>query len=193
MKNNNINLSGKNVVITGGSRGIGRAIALRFGEAGCNIMVNYVTNEKAASEVLQSLRYYNIEGISFKGDVSNPDIAKEMIEMAVEKFENIDILVNNSGIWERGFIGEMDYNHWRRIIRTNLDSAFNCCNLVIPYMKRQRSGKIINISSRSARKGEAGSSAYVASKSGLIGFTRSIAMKEMSLWILKIGTMTGDE
>jgi len=176
-RNDNVNLSGKNAVITGGSRGIGRAIALRFGEAGCNVMINYVTNEEAASEVLESLRYFNVEGISFKGDVSNPEIAEEMIDKAVEKFESIDILINNAGIWERGFIGEVDYNHWRRIIRTNLDSAFNCCNFAVPYMKRQRSGKIINISSRSARKGEEGSSAYVASKSGLIGFTRSIAME----------------
>jgi 3-oxoacyl-[acyl-carrier protein] reductase len=177
MKSDEIDLLGKNAIITGGSRGIGRAIALRLAEYGCNILINYLKDDQSAQDVLESLRFYNVKAISYKGDVSNPQISKEMIDKVISEFESIDILVNNAGIWKQGFIGEIDYNHWRLIIKTNLDSAFNCCNVVIPCMKKQRSGKIINISSRSARKGEAGSSAYVASKSALIGFTRSVAME----------------
>lgn len=172
-----MNLSGKNAVITGSSRGIGKAIAQKLAEAGCNVMINYIINDYAANEVLDALRKFNIKAVTFKGDVSNPEIAKEMFDKAVLIFDKIDILVNNAGIWEKGNIGEIDYEQWRRIISTNLDSVFNCCNYAVPYMKKQKSGKIINISSRSARTGEGGSSAYVASKGALIGFTRSIAME----------------
>lgn len=175
MGNNELDLSGKNAVITGGSRGIGREIAHRLGEAGCNVLINYVENDDAAREVLDSLRFFNIRGISCKGDVSKPEVVERMIGLALEQFESIDILVNNAGIWEQGAVGEVDYDHWRRIMASNLDSVFNCCNAVIPYMIEQKSGKIINISSRSARRGEKNSSAYVASKAAVIGFTRSLA------------------
>ncbi len=172
-----MNLFGKNAVITGGSRGIGKAIALKFAEAGCNIMINYNINKSAADETLDALRKFGKKAVTFDGDISKPEIAKEMVDKAALIFEKIDILVNNAGIWEKGNIGEMEYEQWQRIITTNLDSVFNCCNSAVPYMKKQKSGKIINISSRSARKGEEGSSAYVASKAGLIGFTRSIALE----------------
>ncbi|MFC1557822.1 SDR family NAD(P)-dependent oxidoreductase [candidate division KSB1 bacterium] len=175
MGNNELDLSGKNAVITGGSRGIGREIAHRLGEAGCNVLINYVENDDAAREVLDNLRFFNIKAISCKGDVSKPEVVERMVGLALEKLKSIDILVNNAGIWEQGQIGKVDYNHWRRIITSNLDSVFNCCNAVIPYMIEQKSGKIINISSRSARRGEKNSSAYVASKAAVIGFTRSIA------------------
>ncbi len=172
-----MNLFGKNAVITGGSRGIGKAIALKLAESGCNIMINYIVSEYAANEVLDSLRKFNVKAVTFKGDISKPEIAKDMADKAALIFDRIDILVNNAGIWEKGNIGEMEYEQWQRIISTNIDSVFNCCNSVIPYMIKQKSGKIINISSRSARKGEEGSSAYVTSKAGIIGFTRSIAME----------------
>lgn len=185
MATNDLDLTGKNAVITGGSRGIGREIALRLGEAGCNVLINYASNDNAAREVLDSLRFFNIRAFSCKGDVAKPDVAGKMITLALEKFESIDILINNAGIWEQGAIGEVDYGHWRRVITANLDSVFNCCNNIVPRMIEQKSGKIINISSRSARKGEKNSAAYVASKSAIIGFTRSLA-KEVGKYNINV-------
>ena len=112
-----------------------------------------------------------------RGNVANYDDCKRILDNVLKRFNRVDILVNNAGIWEQGYIGEISPELWKKIIEVNLNGVYNFCNLVVPVMKEQKSGNIIIISSRCARKGEEGSSPYVAAKAGLIGFIRSIAME----------------
>ena len=170
-----INLVGRVALVTGGSRGIGRAVCIALARAGCNIAIGYNSNEKAAKGLLAQLRAMGVEGNIVKGDVANYSDVRSVVDRTLEKFKRIDILVNNAGIWELKEIGEMDQEHWDRVIDTNLKSVIAFCNTVVPQMKTLGKGKIINLSSRVARRGAVNSVVYTAAKAGIIGLTRAMA------------------
>jgi len=172
-----ISLTNKVAIITGGSRGLGRAIALLYARVGAHIVVNYVKAKSAAEELKKEAEKLGVEVLVEQGDVANYDDCKRILDSTLSKFGRVDILVNNAGIWEPGYIGSISPDSWKRVIDVNLTGVYNFSNLVVPVMKKQKSGNIINIASRCARKGEEDASSYVATKAGIIGFTRSIAME----------------
>lgn len=171
-------LKGKTAVITGGSRGIGKAIALKFAENGANIVLNYNSSTNI-DELLSEIEGFNVSAYAVKADVSNFKEAEELIRLAKEKFGAVDILVNNAGITRDNLIIRMTEEEFDSVINVNLKGAFNCIRQVSPIMLRQGSGKIINISSVVGISGNAGQANYAASKAGVIGLTKSVA-RELS-------------
>lgn len=170
-----ISLLNKIVIITGGSRGIGAAAAHLFAKSGAKVIITYTKNEKAAKAVIEIVKKEGSEGYAIKADISKRKNAKMVIKSVLKKYQRIDILVNNAGIWTHGKIGSMSESVWKKTIDVNLNGMFYMTNSVVPVMKKQRSGKIINISSTAGQRGEAEHSHYAASKGGMISFTKSIA------------------
>lgn len=170
-----IDLTEKTVIISGGSRGIGAASAKLFAKVGANVVITYTQNKKAAENVIKTVRNLNRKCIAVKADISKEKNAKLVVQKTLKEFGRIDILVNNAGIWTYGKIGEMSEKVWKETMAVNLDGMFYLTNAVVPYMKKQKSGKIINISSTAGQRGEAEHSHYAASKGGMISFTKAIA------------------
>ncbi|RLF42545.1 MAG: SDR family NAD(P)-dependent oxidoreductase [Thermoplasmata archaeon] len=168
-------LSGKNALITGASRGIGRAIAIKFAENGAFVGINYNRSEDKAKEVLKIVKSKGGEGILLKGDVSSPKDCKKIVDDFVGERESIDVLVLNAGIYERGGFLEIDEKRWERVISTNLSSCYYILKFAIPHMKE--GGSIIFISSQLAFKGSRHGADYAASKAGMLGLMRSLALE----------------
>lgn len=168
-------LQGKCAVITGASRGIGREIALRYAKEGANIVLNYRNSEKEALQLKEELDKLGSNTLIIKSNVSNFEEAEKLIKEAKEVFGRIDILVNNAGITKDNLIMRMKEEDFDSVIDVNLKGAFNCLKAVTPIMIRQKSGKIINMSSVVGVIGNAGQVNYSASKAGLIGMTKSLA------------------
>ncbi len=168
-------LEGKVAVVTGASRGIGRAIAQRLAAEGAKVVVNYRASEEAADEVVAEIREQGGEAIAVQADVSDFQQAQALIKAARETFGRVDILVNNAGTTRDQLLMLMKESDWDLVINTNLKSVFNCCKAVARPMVRQRSGRIINITSVVGIAGQAGQTNYAASKAGIIGFTKSLA------------------
>lgn len=166
-------LKGKKAIVTGASRGIGRAIAILFAKHGAFVGINYIKSHDRAREVLEEVKKYS-DGILLHGDVGKFRIAKEIVEKFVEKAERIDILVNNAGIYERRKFEDMEEEQWDKIMENNLKSCFNMCKCSLPYMKK---GKIIFISSQLALKGSSHGADYASSKAGMLGFMKSLALE----------------
>lgn len=166
---------GKNVVVTGGSRGIGRAIAIEFGKKGANVVINYVSSDAEAEKVAEEIKSLGGNAILVKGDISSFEEGKKLIDETVKVFGTIDILINNAGITKDGLIMRMKEEHFDKVIDINLKGVFNTCKSAVAHMLKQRSGKIINISSVVGVVGNAGQANYAASKAGVIGLTKSIA------------------
>lgn len=171
---------GKNVVVTGGSRGIGRAIALEFGKRGANVAINYVSSEGEAQAVADEIKALGGDALLVKGDVSCFEDGKRLIDESIKEFGSVDILVNNAGITKDGLLMRMKEDSFDRVLDINLKGVYNTCKNVISHMIKQRGGKIINISSVVGVIGNAGQSNYAASKAGVIGFTKSIAKEVAS-------------
>lgn len=174
-----MNLSGKTAIVTGGSRGIGRAIALKLAEEGANIVVNYTSNSSMADETVEEIKKMGREALAIKADVSNSDDVKNLVKEAEKNFSNIDILINNAGITRDTLLIRMKDEDWDKVMDVNLKGTFLCTKLVGKKMMKQRSGKIVNITSVVGIMGNAGQANYSASKAGVIGFTKSTA-KELS-------------
>src|SRR3712207_308615 len=168
-------LTGKTAIVTGASRGIGKAIALKLAKLGANIVLNYRNSESDVLEVINEIEKIGSRAIAIKADVSDFNQCKDMIKKAVDEFTNIDILINNAGITADGLIMRMKEEDFDRVMQVNLKGAFNCVRHVSPIMVKQRSGKIINISSVVGVSGNAGQANYAASKAGVIGLTKSLA------------------
>lgn len=166
-------LQGKTAVVTGGSRGIGKAIALRFAEMGANIAVIYAGNADAANSVKEQIANVKVE--TYRCNVGKFDEAEATVKKIIEEFGKIDILVNNAGITKDNLILKMKEEDFDAVINVNLKGAFNMIKSVFSHMSKQRSGRIINISSVSALIGTAGQANYVSSKAGLIGLTKTAA------------------
>ena len=172
-------LEGKNALVTGGTRGIGRAIARGFAEQGANVAFTYVSSEPAAAELETELAALGVKTKAIKADAASFEAAEETIAGVLADWGTIDILVNNAGITRDNLLLRMREEDWDVVIATNLKSAFNLCKAVYRPMMKQRGGKIINVSSVVGTSGNAGQVNYAASKAGLIGFSKSLA-KELA-------------
>jgi 3-oxoacyl-[acyl-carrier protein] reductase len=172
-------LKGKTAVVTGGSRGIGRAIALELASKGANVAVNYTKNSAAADAVVEEIKAMGKLGIAVKADVSSISEVENLVIEVLNAFGSIDILVNNAGITKDNLIVRMTEKEFDDVINTNLKGAFICTKAVSRVMIKQKSGKIINVSSVVGIVGNSGQSNYAAAKAGLIGFTKSMA-KELA-------------
>ncbi|MGG4453605.1 3-oxoacyl-[acyl-carrier-protein] reductase [Brevibacillus porteri] len=168
-------LTGKTALVTGASRGIGRAIALKLAEAGANVVVNYAGSEAAASETVALIKEMGRDAIMIRANVSSTEDVNDMFKAALEHFGVIDILVNNAGITRDNLIMRMKEDEWDDVIATNLKGVFNCVKAATRPMMKQRSGKIINITSVVGVLGNAGQANYVAAKAGVIGLTKTAA------------------
>lgn len=170
-----ISLQGQVGIVTGGSRGIGAATALLLAEAGADIVLNYFRDDTAASVLVRQISSCGRRVEVVRGDISAARTASILVDRALSAFSRIDIVVNNAGIWTHGEIGAMDEGVWCKTIETNLNSVFHLCNAAVPYLKRRKGGRIINIASTAGQRGEAQHSHYAASKGGIIAFTKSLA------------------
>ena len=170
-----IMLTGKNAIVTGSSRGIGRAIAIKLAELGANIILNYRNNVASVKEVIKEIETKGVKVMAIQGDVSNFEDAKKVVDEAKERLGSIDILVNNAGITKDTLLMRMKEEDFDKVIEVNLKGVFNCTKNIVPIMMKQRSGRIINISSIVGLSGNAGQSNYAAAKAGIIGFTKSVA------------------
>lgn len=172
-----ISLKNKKVLVTGGSRGIGRATALLFSQAGCDVAVNYASNREAAEEVQALIQKLGQEALTLKADIAVKADVRAMVKAVHDRWGRIDILVNNAGIWTYGEIGEMSDEVWTETMKINLDGVFMVCRSVAPGMKKAGTGSIINVSSTAGIRGEAYHSHYAASKGAVIAFTKSLAVE----------------
>ncbi|GAA3406739.1 3-oxoacyl-[acyl-carrier-protein] reductase [Paenibacillus hodogayensis] len=168
-------LEGKVALVTGASRGIGRAIAIVLAEAGADVVVNYAGSEQAAEEVVRHIEGLGRRSFKVKADVASAAEVDEMVKQTLDRFGKIDIMVNNAGITRDNLIMRMKEDEFDQVIATNLKGVFNCIKAVTRPMMKQRSGKIINISSVVGVLGNAGQANYVAAKAGVIGLTKSAA------------------
>jgi 3-oxoacyl-[acyl-carrier protein] reductase len=172
-------LKGKTAVVTGASRGIGRAIAIKLAKLGANLVLNYNKNLSSVEEVIKEIEALGAKAVAVQGDVSSFEEAEKIVKAAVSNFGTLDILVNNAGITKDGLLLRMKEEDFDRVISVNLKGAFNCIRHTAPIMLKQKSGRIINISSVVGISGNAGQVNYSAAKAGIIGVTKSTA-KELA-------------
>lgn len=168
-------MSEKLALVTGASRGIGKACAIELAKAGYDIAVNFAGNEEAANKTVEELKALGVDAAAFKFDVSNQEAAAKGVEEVLAKFGRIDVLVNNAGITRDGLFMRMSAENWDAVINTNLSSAFYVSQPVVKVMMKQRSGAIVNMSSVVGVSGNAGQANYSAAKAGLIGLTKTLA------------------
>lgn len=177
-------LEGKTAVVTGASRGIGRAIALQLAEEGANVVVNYSGSEDKALQVVEEIKNIGRNAIAVKANVSDNESVQNLMSQALEAFGTIDVLINNAGITRDNLIMRMKEDEWDDVISTNLKGVFLCTKAVTRQMMKQRAGRIINISSIVGVMGNAGQANYVAAKAGVIGLTKTTARELASRNIL---------
>lgn len=170
-----MDLSGKISLVTGGSRGIGKAISLALATEGSAVAINYVSNEDAAERVVEDLKMKGVKAKAFKGDVSDEEQANILIERVISEFGQVDVLINNAGITrDRSFL-KMTADQWHEVIRVNLDGMFYLTQRLLPEMVKRHWGRIINIASVVGQMGNFGQANYAATKGGMIAFTKTIA------------------
>ena len=170
-----LSLENKVALVTGGSRGIGRAVALELASRGAAVVVNYNKSPDAADEVIRKIEETGGKAAAFQADVSDTKQAEALVKFSVEKFGDLSILVNNAGITKDTVIMMMSEADWDAVINTNLKSTFNCSKAAVKHMMRKRYGRIINIASVAGQMGNPGQTNYSASKGGQIAFTKSLA------------------
>ncbi|MGB9661997.1 MAG: 3-oxoacyl-[acyl-carrier-protein] reductase [Moorellaceae bacterium] len=171
-------------LVTGGSRGIGRATALTLARAGAKVVINYLQQERAAQELVALIEQQGGRALALKGDVSRQSEAQALVDKTLEVFGRIDILVNNAGITRDNLSLRMKTEEWEAVLHTNLTGVFFCCQAALKPMLRQRAGRIINITSVVGLTGNAGQANYAAAKAGIIGLTKSLAKEVASRGIL---------
>lgn len=177
-------LTGKTALVTGASRGIGRAIALELAKHGANVAVNYAGNEAKAQEVVEEIEQLGKRAIKIQADVSNEENVKSMVKEVIQTFGSVDILVNNAGITKDNLLMRMKVEDFNDVIQTNLTGAFICTKAVTRQMMKQKSGRIINVASIVGVSGNAGQANYTAAKAGVIGLTKTTAKELASRNIL---------
>ena len=170
-------LESKVAIVTGGSRGIGKAICQSFAENGCDVAFTYNNSKESAENLANELNNMGVKAIAYKSDASSFDDASKLVDDVISDFGKIDVLVNNAGIKKDNLLMRMDKKDFDAVINTNLSSVFNLTKSSIRTFLKQRSGSIINISSVVGVKGNAGQSNYSASKAGIIGFSKSVALE----------------
>jgi 3-oxoacyl-[acyl-carrier protein] reductase len=173
-----LSLQGRVALVTGGSRGIGRAIALRLAEAGAQVVISYLRDEKGAAETAVAMQdQFAVEATVVRADVSHLSEAERLVDAAIEKFGRLDILVCNAGVWEGAPVEEITEELWERVLDVNLKGSWTVCRAAVPVLKRQGWGRIVLVSSTAGQRGEANFSNYAASKAGQIAFAKSLAVE----------------
>ena len=170
-------LDGRKALITGGSRGIGRAVAILFARAGCDVAINYQPNKAAADEVQKEIEKLGRECLAYKAEISMKKDVDDMIAEIDRKWGGLDIAVNNVGIWTYLEMGSMDENVLRETMAVNIEGVFYVCNAAVPLMKRGGRGWIINVGSTAGLRGEAFHSHYAASKGAMVAMTKSLGVE----------------
>ena len=165
----------KLALVTGGSRGIGRACAMELAKAGYDVIINYAGNTEAANKTVEEIKALGVNSEAYRFDVSNQAEVEENVSKIIEKYGRIDVLVNNAGITRDGLFMRMSSENWCDVINTNLSSAYYVSQPVVKLMMKQRFGAIVNMSSVVGVYGNAGQANYASAKAGLIGFTKSLA------------------
>jgi 3-oxoacyl-[acyl-carrier protein] reductase len=183
-----LGLGGAKALITGGSRGIGRAVAIMFARAGCDVAINYQNRADAAASVRDEVCRIGRECLVFKAEISREEDVRAMVEGCRSAWGRVDILVNNAGIWTYGEMGAMPKAVWDETMRVNLDGVFLATNAVVPLMKANGRGVIIHVSSTAAVRGEAFHSHYAASKGALHALTKSLAV-ELAPFNIRVNTV----
>lgn len=170
-------LRGQVALVTGGSRGIGRAAAVRLAQAGAHVVVNYLEHRGEAHDVLDEVSNIGVDALALQGDVSRREDAEGIVDATLRRFGQLDVLVANAGIWQGGPVEEMSDDTWDSVLNVNLRGTWTCCRAAVPIMKRARRGSIVIVSSTAGQRGEAGYSNYAASKGGQISFAKSLAVE----------------
>lgn len=173
-------LVGKVALVTGGSRGIGRAVALKLAENGADVAINYAGNTAAAEEVKAAIEKLGRKAMLVQGSVADTDGVQAIVNQVVKELGRLDILINNAGITRDGLLMRMKEADWDAVLETNLKGVFNCSKAVMRTMMKQKSGRIVNMASVVGEMGNAGQANYVAAKAGVIGFTKSLAKEVAS-------------
>ena len=189
--NNNkigIHLKGKSAIVTGGSLGIGTAIALKLAEFGANVAINYRKHKEEAEEVMKKVKAMGSKGLVVQADTSNFNDAGKMVDDVIKEFGGLDILVNNAGINWDGVIWKMTEEQWDSVIDINLKGYFNYIRSVAPIFREQKSGKIVNVTSINGLRGKFGQANYSASKAGIIGLTKTVA-KELGKYGINVNAV----
>jgi 3-oxoacyl-[acyl-carrier protein] reductase len=169
------NLDGRNAIVTGGSRGIGRAIALELAREGAGVLFTYRSNRDLAEQVLRDVEALGVKCVTLEADVRDASAVERMVDQAHASLGSVDILVNNAGVTDDGLILRMSEESWDTVIDTNLKGTFLATKLALRHMTRARWGRVINITSIVGEMGNAGQANYAAAKAGIIGFTRATA------------------
>lgn len=170
-----LKLKGKVAVVTGGSRGIGRAAIECFAKLGANVVVNYASDKAAADNAVREAEAAGVGALAVQADVAKIEDARRLVAATIERFGRLDFLVCNAGIWEGDAIDDMTEDVWDRTIALNLKGTWTVCHAAVPWMKKQGFGRIVIVSSTAGQRGEANVSNYAASKGGQISFTKSLA------------------
>ena len=170
-----MDLKDKVALVTGSSRGVGRAVALAYGKAGADIVVNYTSNEKAANEAVETIQSMGSQAIAVKGDVALKSDAENLVNSAIENFGKLDILVNNAGFTRPALMLKMEEEQWDQVVDIHLKGAFLCSQAAGRHMKEHKSGKIINVMSVAGLVGTVGQINYSAAKGGILSMTKSMA------------------
>ena len=181
-------LEGKKAIVTGGSRGIGRAIALMYAKEGADVLVNYHSNDAAAKDTVAEIEKLGRKGIAVAADVANYKSAQDMVEECVKQLGGVDIVVNNAGVSKPSMLLKMKEEDWDAIINIHLKAAFNTTQAAGRHMKEQKSGKIINVISTAGIFGTIGQINYASAKAGIIGFTKS-ASRELGRYGINVNVI----
>ncbi|MBW6463589.1 MAG: 3-oxoacyl-[acyl-carrier-protein] reductase [Firmicutes bacterium] len=171
-----MDLKGRTAIITGASRGIGRATAIAIARAGADVVINYSSSEAQAASVKEQIEEFGGSAVIFKADVTDYRQCEAMVKYAIDHFNKIDILINNAGITRDNLLARMKAEEWREVIDTNLTGIYNCCRAILrPLLKQKNGGRIVNIASVAGIYGNSGQTNYAAAKGGVIAFTKSLA------------------
>lgn len=181
-------LKNKSAIVTGGSVGIGAAIAIKLAEMGANVAINYRKHKEEAEAVAEKIRSFGSQALLVQADISNFNDAGKMLESVISEFGGIDILVNNAGINWDGVIWKMTEEQWDSVLNINLKGYFNYIRAVAPVFRDQKSGKIVNVTSINGLRGKFGQSNYAASKAGIIGLTKTVA-KELGKYGVNVNAV----
>jgi len=174
-QNDKLGLADRVALVTGGSRGIGKAVVALFASCGAHVVVNYVRDEMAATETVNMAQAHGVKALAVQADVSQLDQAERLLQQTVEHFGRLDFLICNAGIWEGAPVEAISEELWNKTLEINLKGTWSVCRAAVPLMKQQRFGRIVIVSSTAGQRGEANVSNYAASKGGQISFTKSLA------------------
>ena len=175
LKSDSFGLAGRVALVTGGSRGIGKAVVMLLASYGAKVVVNYLSDEQAAAETVAEARALGVEAVAIQGDVSRVAEGERLVNETVERFRRVDFLICNAGIWKGDAVESMSEELWDRTMDINLKGTWSVCRAVAPVMKSQQFGRIVIVSSTAGQRGEEFYSNYAASKGGQIAFTKSLS------------------